>query len=342
MIYISWKAYEAEQELERQKRAGQESGVALLSQSLDLAQKIWTSWATTSMGKTVSAQDLGGMICVPPHKIVELKAIKEKYQASIGFHVACGASPTMEGAQVACQNSQLQMGQICISQDEVPLAKASPGIRKQPGSFAYMHAGEDQYSPGDADAAQQDPAARGYIPLSVHKEKDFSAINMLRHFRAHANKAVAQEAPPISLDEAKEKLLQILTEVKGQTAALAQLKQDNPAAYGSIVNLLQGVMALTNAVQAPAEQQPSDLKKYDLPFPKAKRRHGLTLPVGTVNDTGPSGTRRGGKIRVQHGDGHIGWSSGRWGLVTAQKDVGAPIVTGTVSHPASSKKPSGT
>jgi hypothetical protein len=60
---------------------------------------------------------------------------------------------------------------------------------------------------------------------------------------------------------------------------------------------------------------------------QAGRTH-ENLPVGTIKDN---------KIKIEHGDGGVGWMPGASGIIQAQDAGGGPF--GQNSHPVNSKTP---
>jgi len=68
----------------------------------------------------------------------------------------------------------------------------------------------------------------------------------------------------------------------------------------------------------------------NLPMPGAPAHHHLNLPVGSVKDAGPGGTRKVGQIKVEHSDGTVSWVQVRDGMIMSQE-----------GHPISSRNPNG-
>jgi uncharacterized phage infection (PIP) family protein YhgE len=216
-------------------------------------------------------------------------------------------------------------------------------------------------------AQEEAPAA----PEQTHAADDFEEqLHDLAQQQGHQDGQAAQ-AQDSHLDEVKNRLVETLQMVRQQLPVIEQLKATAPDIYQSIMALTQGLTDLGREVMGPgrameasgevagsapvqkAEEECSSChgaagsdadcetckehaKKTELEKAALgaqggaqKGRQHLKLPPGTVHD---------GAVKIQHGDGKVGWKHVRSGMVQGQ-DADAPVL-GANSHPVSSLEPS--
>lgn len=266
--------------------------VRLFCQSIEAGNEIWKSFALKSGGSVVDATGDTGTIEIDASFLTEVPEITEQYAKRVGYSASVGVGLKLSESSKALIVCKKRGGnQILLWDDSMaseleeeekpeekdPLAKADRSSAMvhnshQVGKARGAHAGFSGYHKPGAKAASAEPDAAAVkdtikagntgapapapdtgVPGSMHN--DFEA--MLHQAAGDQEKEDGDKevAGDVDGENVKQKLVQILAQVKQQLPVLAQLQLTSPDAYQSVINLVQGVIMLGRKMNGPDQEQ---------------------------------------------------------------------------------------
>lgn len=338
-LFVSWDGDHAGRLIGRARLADQPEEVAKLSQAIDRGNEIWRSWALSVGGKIISIGGDEGSAQVPVSAAADIQKLREQYATAVGTSVSVGVGMKLSEADKSLLAAKLQGGDRVVVH--------SPAV--------------DQTVADMKEKSEREKLYDEYLdPESIPIKKSAPDYEQAFH-QAAMNQKHPDKPPDGVMDQTRQKVLEVLQQVKANAPKLEEMAQTNPELYQSIQATIQAMIAMAKDKLAKSEEpleksvkrckwrlgerrcmrfvsgdychdhvkhapvEPEEVEPEEL-----EKAH-LVLPVNYQLDTGPESIRsNSGFVKVRTPDGKSHWRS-----VRAAK-VMAPDGTAT-----SSRRPNG-
>jgi hypothetical protein len=271
--------------------------VRKISTSIDLGNRIWSSWALASGGSVV---EMGGdeiALEIPADRIGELPALRDQYSDKVGATVSVGVGMKLSDSSKALLAAKLKgKDQIVFYSEECDalIEKAKENPQSEAAKIA------DEYL-NKAAPAMNDGAGAGFVGATrpsapsvvkpVATQGDSNEMDAMNGVLGDENAPAAAERTHAAhdfekqlhdeawkgeeedmagdsqkqarLDQVKQQVVQALQALKLQAPLLEQVKQASPQAYQAMVGLTQAVVGMAREL---APQQPEQTQKSEIRY----------------------------------------------------------------------------
>lgn len=245
-LYLSYCS-DVYQEITSASMSNDESAVRKLNFHLDRAITALESWVLLSRGTMIQSGGHEGSFELPSEKLGELLGELEKFVEVTESPISCGVGTELAQSEIALKVAKKRGGNPSIvlytpeisqelqeKKDELAdildssLDKSDIGNRR-PGEATKIERG--RMSPDHAQMSPPSPVTPG-SPIEVPEDP--------------------QPNQPQGQDPGQDQLIQavgqVLQDVKSQLPTIESMKQNNPQAYASILDLVQAVIALAQKI----------------------------------------------------------------------------------------------
>jgi GNAT superfamily N-acetyltransferase len=298
LVYVAIDGDHIGRKVGQMSLADDEEGIRRISQAIDLGNQIWASWVNSVLGEMISFGGDEARFKVPADKLDALDAIRRKYAHKVGATVSVGVGMRLSEADRALLAAKLRGGdQIVLYTPEVEqilkqleeknegqkikeeyLTKADPPESPEPestapennasagGGYTPIHGqGEggapqppmqeaSEHSQGEA---MQSLADNTSAPEGTHAADDFE--DELHAKAQEEDQKDSDESKQVDAKEqARQKVVQILAQVRQYAPQFAQLQQAAPELYQATQGL---VAALLLTARGLVEENKSDSEK---------------------------------------------------------------------------------
>lgn len=383
-LFISWKST-ANIEVERATRADEPEMARRASTGIDTGNMLLQSWVLQAGGEMVSTAGTEGQARVPAEKLDELSDLLERYEQTTDSRISVGVGFETHEAATALQVAEARGGKPSVVLYSEGVAQEAHELEESSGDDDDLGpiAPEDealldddapetdggaqptlQKAEGDAKAGEATKVVQGSKDPQAAQPSAPSPVSPMSASPAGA--PAAAPGQPQDPQQLKQAIVTVLQDVKKNMASIQQLQQSDPAAFQSVVGLVQAFIAVAQQafggqplqkaedtfheqVAEESSEHPTlpqedveqivhdhqrlgkDENPMNAPGPmKPGVRHVLKEPVGTQIDTGAQGTRNAGKVKVRRQDGKTAYVSVRAGQILSQS-----------GHAISSRNPEG-
>ncbi len=289
------------------------SEVRRADQATSHANEVWRSFAIRCFGSVVEISGTKGTVEISAEHLSEVPEIARQYAETIGDMISIGIGMRLSESAKALQVSKNRGGNQTVlwnddlkdELEETNAPKESLLGKAQGGGNLDRDAGAPAANVGSGagfEGHTVGPRGGGTMPASGDHEQAKAMQSMLAHMKEEApapaeethaaedfesllhQHALGQENKEkdniVRGDHAREQLkaqlVQVLTKIKEQMPAIAQMQQAAPDAYASIMGLVQGVIAMGSEVLGPSAGiakssiETSSLAKGVATIPKGK------------------------------------------------------------------------
>jgi len=347
-LFISLKST-ANIEIETAVKNNEPEMARRAAHDIDAGKMVLESWVISSGGEMVTSQGTEAQAKIPADHLEELPDVIQRLEETTDSRVSCGVGFDLHESGTALKVAEHRGGKPAIvlfdesvaqeaheldeSQEESELGPITPkdeealegdAPEEDGGVEPTLNKAEGDAKPGEATKIEQgsiDPmAAEPSAPSPMSPASLASPSEM-------GPGGEPQQDP----NQLRQAVAAVLQDVKANMQSIQDLQQKDPKAFESVIGLIQAFVAV--AQKAFGDQGGPPMQKAEpgalKPMTPGKK-HKVVLPVGSQLDTGSSGTRNAGKVKIRHADGSSGWVSTRAGKITSMD-----------GHAVSSRNPSG-
>lgn len=330
--YVSFTIDNADALAARSRTNDDVAAVRNFCNLIETGNAIWTSFALKSGGSVVDATGDTGTIEIDASFLSEVPEIAEQYSKCVGYTASVGVGLKLSDSSRALDVAKKRGGNVILlwdssmaseleeeekSEEKDILAKGDK-TQHDVGKAKGAHAGfAVNHKPGSkaALAASPDAAAVKNTIKEANKESGGPIVapdtsegvagSLHNDFEAMLHQAAGDQekedgnkevAGDVDGENVKQKLVQILAQVKQQLPVLSQLQQTSPDAFMSIMNLVQGVILLGRKLNGPDQEQnrpidgeepanvqkSEDLEKAISEIPAGQRTQASTSTLGNA------------------------------------------------------------
>lgn len=275
MIYVSYDGDSIGAKIGAARLSNDIVQVRKVNELINAGNRVFQSFVDSCLGAEMieSAGD-EGCFTLPPDKMVELPAIAKKYYDLTGCTVTIGV-----GMDLAQSSKALLIGKVHGKanltiyapemEDEIQKIAEHPISETQKQYEAYLGSEDSDYLHKAADPAEIQKRLQPNVstakaqpslppvkaPEGEEAPQEEAPVDHEQEFHNFAQAQGAQDLndrthSKESLEQIKKELTEVLQTVRQQLPNIAQLKQVAPEAYQSIVDLVQGVVALGTEVMS--------------------------------------------------------------------------------------------
>ncbi len=223
-VFVFLKPNGIEEKIQHLMQMDKPDALRAFSQSMELAFKDLSDWATGATGNRVC--EWGTHICleIPVDKVNDLPGYLGKYESTTGmdFAIGIGMSPyeAFKALLVAENNPD---NKVVMYSDEIEEQLES-----------------DEWS--ELEKGLPDTAYEGGHSV------DIPGLKLDTEPESPAEKPTESPSAPAATPKAnpKQKVIQTLTQVKQMAPAIAQLKESNPEVYKAIKSIIDAMIAMAS------------------------------------------------------------------------------------------------
>lgn len=247
-----------------------------INQDINRGNEIWKSFAENCGGSVIEAGGDEVRLEIPASAIDQIPKFREQYATAVGATVSVGVGLKLSESAKALLVAKLRGKDRIIFwspefDKEIESAKQNPEPSQKKIVSEYLGKGAYRSEPskqqpkmsGEHSEAQSlyqmiDENRPPPQPEMTHAEADAE-----KHFHKLAQAQGKQDMDEQSNkaknhDDLRNQVAQILQSVKQQAPILAQIKQTAPDTYGSIMRLVQGVIAMARELSASTARVPGN------------------------------------------------------------------------------------
>lgn len=287
-LFVSFDGDNIGKQVGRARMSDDVSEVRRVDQAINHGNELWRSLALRAAGTILEVGGDEGSIEIGAEHLPEVAEVTRQYAQAVGATVSVGIGMKLSESAKALMVAKLRgKDQIVLwkpeMQAEIDAAPKQSDAQKQsdeylndlaknalkaPGKYRGAHAGFGGHTqprhqgPAKPQEDHEQAAVLEHMleekgttePEQTHSADDLedqlhSAASKQREIdQAHAQKDDSESK------QLKSQLVQVLNVVKDKAPVIAQLKQADPEAYGAVMSLVQGVIALGRKVMGPQTQ----------------------------------------------------------------------------------------
>ncbi len=261
------------------------SEVRRVDQAINHGNELWRSFALRAAGTVIEIGGDEGALEIGAEHLPEVTNVAKQYSQAVGATVSVGIGMKLSESAKALMVAKLRgKDQIVLwkpeMQAEIDAAPRKDDAAKQsdeylndlaknapraPGKFHGAHAGFGDHSqprhqgPAKPQEDHEQAAVLEHMiedKSTTQPEQTHSADDLEDQLHSAASKQREideshQQKDDSESKQLKSQLVQVLNVVKDKAPIIAQLKQADPEAYGAVMSLVQGVIALGRKVMGP-------------------------------------------------------------------------------------------
>ena len=274
-LYVVYDADHAGRLIGNARMQDDANGLARISNLIDSGNEVFKSWAIEHGGAQISAGGDEGVLEIPATALMDLQAVKLKYEALLDLTVSIGIGLKMSQGFKALLASKLRGRNRTTMYDkevekEIEEASKNEDPEKKKIVEEYLEKRQPIHHVGSAGKPQsyhvqeksanpemqqaQDIKDMPAAPEPVAQDSHFE--NSFRQFASDDEKTEQAKAASKSQDlqVLKQKVAQALASMHKQMPMLAQIKQASPETYTAVLGVVQGLVAIGRQI-SDTEQQ---------------------------------------------------------------------------------------
>lgn len=257
-LLITWDVDQLDATLDRARVADEVAEVRKINQSLDAANRVWTSWIVSGGGSVVELNAGKGTAEIAADKLTELERIRDQVASTVGSTISMGVGVKLSEAQRALKAAKLQGGnKVTLYTPDVDEflekeQKKEEGLQKAGETSPNVQSKDRNPTQAAQKQADEGPAA----PEAT--KADTSSLEDQFHAAAQAQEAQdqqPQQAPQPKEDQLRAQVVQVLQNLKQQMPILEQVKQSAPDTYNAVLGLAQAVIGMARQMNGDSSTQ---------------------------------------------------------------------------------------